>query len=219
VIYLLVAFDLAAAVSVKHHLRSQAAQNPVFTEAMTTLSHSLSVRVTGTTSINGSPVELDVVAGQGRGGGSVAIGPAKCDIVLDGANVYIRAGGLTWGQFGYGAEGSRLENRWLRTSAYAQPFSTFAEFVNVLSLASLIEAPPTLVARPATTIDGISVTPLSAANRIGTTFYVTATSSPVLVAEQQISEFMTLDQYGTARPPAVPTGAVPLNPISQSRQQ
>ena len=219
VIYLLVAFDLAAAVSVKDHLRSQEPHNPMLTAALTTLSRSPSVRVRGSTSINGSPVEVDVVAGQGTGGGSVAIGPAQCDIVLDGANLYIRASELTWGQLGFGAEASRLDNSWIRTSAYEQPFRAFAEFVNVASLASLIEAAPRLVRRPATTIDGIAVATLSAANRSETTVYVTATSSPVLVAERQLSEFMIFDEYRTARPPAVPTGAIPLSSILSSQQQ
>ncbi|HUE58405.1 MAG TPA: hypothetical protein VMO88_02365 [Acidimicrobiales bacterium] len=219
VLYLLVAFDLAAAVSVKHHLRSHEPQNPMFIAAMTTLSRSPSVRVAGTTSINGSLVKLDVVAGEGTGGGSVSIGPAQCDIVLDGPTLYVRASGLTWGQLGYGAEASRLENRWLRTSAYAPPFRAFGEFVNVVSLASLIEEAPRLVGRRATTIDGIAVNPLSAANRSGTTFYVTATGTPVLVAEQQISEFMRLDEYGSARPAGVPTAAIPLSSLLSSQEQ
>lgn len=153
------------------------------------------------------------------GGGSVAIGPAECDIVLEGTTLYIKASGLTWAQLGYGAETSRLDNRWVLTSAYALPFRAFAEFVNVVSLASLIEAAPRLVRRPATTIDGIAVTPLSAANRNGTTFYVTANRSPALLAERHISEFMKLDEYGNARLPAVPTGAIPLSSLLPVAQQ
>lgn len=217
-IYLLVAFDLAAVVSVKQHLRSQEAQSPLFTAALTALSRSPSVRVTGTTSLHGAPVALDVVAGQAAGGGSVAIGPAICDVVLDGETLYVKASALTWEQLGYAADASHLDNRWWRTSASAQPFRTLAQFVNVGSLASVMKATPTLVGRPATTIDGIRVTPLSAANRSGTTFYVTMTGGPIVVAERQTSEFMRLDEYGTARPPPVPAAAIPLNSLLSSQE-
>lgn len=161
-------------------------------------------------SILGARVQLDAVAGPGRGGGSVAVGPAAFDVVLDGGNLYLEGTAATWAEIGYGASAAALAGHWWRTPASAKPFDFFAELVNVGSLASLLESAKGLVARPATKL-GVPVIPLSAEGGRGLTYLVTAKGSPVLLGTYEANEAMTFTDYGDARPPPVPAGARPFD--------
>ena len=108
-------------------------------------------------------MQLDAVAGADRGGGSVAVGPAEFDVVLDGGSLYVKGTAGTWTEVGYGASAAALAGHWWRTPASAKPFDLFANLVNVGALASLLESAPGLAEGPSTKFGGIPVVPLAAA--------------------------------------------------------
>lgn len=207
----LVACDVAAAITVNYRLQEKSSQSLLFKDALAAFARSSSVRIRGSTSIDGSPVQLNVVAGVDAGGGAVTIGPATCGVILRGSYLYIKAPPLTWQELGGAALPSAQSEGWVRTSPAVRPFSTFAQFADISSFASLLRAVPRLVRGPPTSLDGATVIPLRAANRSGVTVYVTDTADPSLVAEAGPTGLLTFDEYGTARGPLVPKIAVPLN--------
>lgn len=230
VIFLLLACGIGAVLLVKSrsHQPSMGAafrenrmfgNSHVFTDAVASFSDSSSVRIRGNATINGTLVTVDAVVGVDNGGGTVSIGPLSYVTVLNGTDLYIKANALTWKQIGYGTQADRLAGRWVRTSAYLQPFSNFDKLMNIGFFASLFKAVPNLVEGPTTTLDGMSVIPLRPAHGTGETFYVTATGNPVLVAEGDKNGLMRFDDYGTADPPAAPTSAVDLGSVLPSQEQ
>ena len=209
-IALLLLLDGAAIVAVDHRVSSAGRPARMLRSALDALADASSVRIVGTTSILGARVQLDAVAGAGRGGGSVSVGPADFDVVLDGRNLYVKATAGTWAEIGYGGSASALAGHWWRTPVSAKPFDFVAALVNVGSLASLLQPASGLSEGPSTKFGGIPVIPLAAAGGRGITYFVTATKSPSLVGANEASESMTFRDYGTAPLPLVPKGAKPL---------
>ena len=209
---MLLLLDGAAIVAVDHRVSSAHRPTRMLRSALDALARASSVRIVGTTSILGAHVQLDAVAGAGRGGGSVAVGPAEFDVVLDGGSLYLKGTADTWAEIGYGASAPALAGHWWRTPASTKPFDFFADLANVGSLASLLESAPGLTEGPRTEFGGIPVIPLEAAGGRGITYFVTATKSPVLVGATEVSESMTFSDYGTATLPPVPAGAKPFAP-------
>ena len=194
-------------------LTTHAVQSELFTVALRAFSRAPSVRIRGSTMLDGSVVELDVVAGAQTGGGTVAVGPAACQVVFDGPTLYVDASALTWQELGEGSDVPALADRWLSTSLETRPFSTFGEFVSTTAFASLLGTTPPLVEGSPMRFHGARVIPLRSTDGGGMTIYVTTSRVPSLVAEEGPAGWINFDEYGSARAPLVPTGAVAISSL------
>ena len=218
-ISVILALDIGAAITITRADNRGADQAPrhsvLFVNAVTAFSASSSVRVAGTTSVGGSPVALDVVAANGRGGGTVSIGPISFQAVLSDDDLYLEGDPPAWRQLGYGPDADRLGGRWVRVPAESRQFNVFTRVLTVGFFSSTMASAPNLREGAPTSINGVTAIPFAPANRGGVTFYVQGT----MVAERDASGLLTFGEYDTAQPPPVPTGAIDLGAVSASQTQ
>ena len=175
-----------------------------------------SARISGNITSNGTQIQLQVVDGHNRGGGTVGVNGATFQTVLDGQEVYLKADAATWTKSANTAVAQLLANRWLKTTTSDQNFSSFAKLLDISQLVTNLKASGTVTKEATTKVDGISVIPLKDNGPSGGTLDVATTGAPYIIAvsgggrDQGILRF---DEYGSARVPAVPTGAINLNSL------
>lgn len=130
---------------------------------------------------SGKPVQLDVTAAHGAGGGTISISGATVQIVLHQPNAYIRADAASWGELvNSPAAGRLLAGKWLQTTTADQNFADLAKIVDLTQLAENATPTGTLTKGQLTTFNGTSVVPLTDSGPDSGTLYVAATGKPVI---------------------------------------
>ena len=179
-----------------------------------------SAHVSGNIVSSGTPEQLDVTAAHGAGGGTISMSGTTLQLVLHQPNAYVRADAASWNKLTNNpAAGQLLAGKWLQTPTSGQ-FADLAKIADLTELAQNITPTGPLTKGRLTTVNGISVIPLTDSGAKGGTLYVAATGKPVIEVLKSNgttnSGSVTFDQYGKATVPAVPAGAVSLAQLEQS---
>ena len=192
----------------------------ILQDALNQFSSVYSVHEQGTETLEGTTVRVDLVAGRRRGGGTVSIGPATFNLVLQGSDLYVKAEAPSWSQIGYAAKAPSLANRWVHTSATIQPFGLLTQHLDITPLVTDSGPLGQVTKQPRTTVNGIAAIPLQW-RATGITPYVRDSAAPGIIgaADSGASGVFTFDQYDTAEPPAVPTAAVDLDSVPPLQQR
>ena len=119
-------------------------------------------------------------------------------------------------KFGGGqAAGQLLGGKWLQTSTDNKDFGSLAQLFDLGNLVRAIQPQGTIRKGAVTTVDGQSAIPLTDSSGNGT-LYVANTGRPYLIEVKggpKQSGTIKFDEYESAKPPAVPTGAVNLDQL------
>jgi len=192
--------------------------NQILSDAEQATAAASSVRVSGNITTNGTHIQLEVVDGQNRGGGTVGVNGLIFQTVLDGQEVYLKANAATWTKVANASVAQLLANRWIKTTTSNQNFSAFAKLLDISQLATNLKASGTITKEATTKVDGISVVPLKDSGPNQGTLDVAATGTPYVVSVSsggQNQGILHFDDYGSATVPAAPSGAIDLNSLEQ----
>ena len=110
----------------------------IFKDAQAATGAASSAQVSGTVTSNGTTVQLDVVAGQGSGGGTVNSGGASFQIILNHQDVYLKADAATWTKLSNPTAAQLLAGRWIKTTTANQDFADLANLMDISKLASAL---------------------------------------------------------------------------------
>ena len=116
---------------------------------------------------------------------------------------------------GHAAAGQLLGGRWLQTTVGNKDFGSLTAIFNRTNLINGIQPHGPLRKGSVTTVNGQSVIGLTDTTRQGT-LYIATTGRPYmikLVGGPGEPGTITFDQYGSAKRPAVPSGAVNLSQL------
>lgn len=172
------------------------------------------VHITGSIDTGGTPVQLDVVADHGRGGGVITENGMVFDAVLDGKTVYLKADAPTWTKAANASVARMLANKWLKTTTNNQSFNEFATLLDISKLVSNLTASGKLVKGSATVVDGVKVVPITDTGSDGGTLFVALTGSPYIIAVRGPTAgagSIHFGGYGSAKVPTRPAGAIDLS--------
>lgn len=175
------------------------------------------VHIAGDVQSSGGPsVHLDVVDGQSRGGGTIAIDGSPLNVVVDGSTFYVKGDAAAWAKLtGSASAGQSLAGKWLKTDTSNSDFSQLASLLTIPELVKALGRGPTPTKGPVTNVDGVAVLTLTTTDG---TSYVATTGSPLLISSHGNggsggTGTLTYDQYNTATPPAPPSGAIDLGSV------
>ncbi|HXQ61813.1 MAG TPA: hypothetical protein VN796_05720 [Acidimicrobiales bacterium] len=188
----------------------------IFSDAKSATESASSVHISGRITSGSDKVGLDFVDSSGRSGGTISDNGATFQIILSGKTVYLKGSEATMSKLsGSAAAGQLLGSKWLQTTTGNKDFGGLAGLFNLPNLIANIQPTGTLHKGPVTTIDGQSVVALTDSTRKGT-LYVADSGRPYmieLVGGPGEAGMITFDQYSSARPPAIPSGAINLDQL------
>ena len=188
----------------------------IFRDAQTATGGATSAHVSGHVDSSGRETTLDVVAGQGRGGGTVGTSGASLQLVLAQSNVYIKADQASWQTLtSNSALASLLANRWLQTTTANSDFADIANLLDLSKLTASLKPTGTLTKGSAATFSGRSAIPLTDTGNAGT-LYVANEGTPYILGLKgsgSNSGTLTFGQYNSASIPSPPSGAVSLSQL------
>jgi hypothetical protein len=190
--------------------------NHIFRDAQTATGGATSARVSGQVTSSGRQTTLDVVAGQGKGGGTVGTSGASLQLVLAQPNVYIKADQASWQTLtSNSALASLLANKWLQTTTANSDFADIANLLDLSKLTASLKPTGTLTKGPTATFSGKSAIPLADSGN-GGTLYVANEGTPYilgLTGSGSNSGTLKFGQYDSASIPSPPSGAVSLSQL------
>lgn len=164
---------------------------------------------------SGKPTTLDVVDGQGKGGGTITESGANIQLVLDQSNVYLKADEASWTKLlSNASQATLLANKWLETTSSDANFGDLTNLLDISKLPGQVQPQGTLSKGKATTFNGQSAIPLLDSQ--GGTLYVANTGTTYILGlkgEGPNSGTITFDQYNSAAIPSAPAGAVSLSQL------
>ncbi|MDQ6840360.1 MAG: hypothetical protein M3137_19005 [Actinomycetota bacterium] len=192
------------------------AARQIVTDAQKATMGAPSVHLSGSNSSTSSPLRLDVVAGPSRGGGTITSGRTVLNLILDRANLFIKADAATIQSITGNAATARADaNRWLRTSSASDNFTGLSQLVDITRLPQSFTFSGSPTKQAPTMFDGMKVVPLFDPAS-GGTLYVAATGKPYIIgikgATSKGGATLTFDHYGTAKVPSAPPNPITLNP-------
>jgi hypothetical protein len=112
-----------------------------------------------------------------------------------------------------------LAGRWLKTTTANQDFADLTNLLDISKLASALTPSGALTKGAPTTFNKVAVVPLHDTGAKGGTLYVAATGKPYMIAVRGGGTepgTVTFSQYGTAKVPSPPAGAINLSQLQQS---
>ena len=187
-----------------------AAKSPeqIVRAASSAITHAKSVHVSGSITIGGVPLRLDLTLVSGKGGrGQMSEGGLSFQIIDIDNTVYIEGSPAFWSHFGGSTAAKLLQGRWLKAPATGQ-FASIAELTNMQQLlGNLLLKHGSLSKGPTTTVRGQRVVPVTG-TAAGGVLYVATTGKPypVEVKKQGSSggeiTFDRYDQPVSLTPPA-----------------
>src|SRR6202042_1384840 len=137
-----------------------------------------SAHVSGQVTSSGRQTTLNVVAGQGEGGGNVGTSGANLELVLAQSNVYIKADQASWQTLTpNSALAELLANKWLQTTIANSDFADIANLLDLSKLTASLKPTGTLTKGSITTFHGQSAIPLTDSGN-GGTLYVASDGTP-----------------------------------------
>lgn len=178
-----------------------------------------SVHIKGKGTSGGDAIQVDIVAGQGHGGGTISENGETFQTVLDGNTVYLEADAATWTKASNASVSRLVAGKWIKTTTDNQDFGALAGLLDISQFVSNFSQSGTLTKGSVTTIDGVSVVPVTDHGSDGGILYVAASGTPYIIALGATGADrgrIDFTQYGTAKFPPDPTGAIDLNALSGS---
>lgn len=197
----------------------EAAKSPaqIVSDAQQATGNATSVHIKGAGITGGTAVRLDIVAGHGRGGGAISESGATFQTVLDGKTVYLQADAASWTKVSNASVAALLAGKWIKTTTDNQDFRDVAGLLDISQFVSNFSQPSGTVTKgPVVTVNGVSVVPVTDHGSDGGILYVANTGTPRIIALGATGSdrgTIYFDQYGTAKFPPVPTGAIDLNAL------
>jgi hypothetical protein len=167
-------------------------------------------------SAGGPSVHLDVVDGQSRGGGTIAIDGSPLDVIVDGGTFFVKGDAGAWTKLtGSTTQSQVLAGKWLKTDTGNPDFAPLAGLLTIPRLVTALGRGPIPTKGSVTKEDGVAVLTLTTTDG---TSYVATTGRPLLISSHGNggsggSGTLTYDQYNTAALPADPSGAVALGSV------
>ncbi|HET6809663.1 MAG TPA: hypothetical protein VFH50_01475 [Acidimicrobiales bacterium] len=188
----------------------------VLTDAKAAMGRASSFHVSGHFTQQGSAIAIDLNLSPQRGGGTVTVSGATLDEVVAGGTIYLKADEKSWQKLTNSAsEAQLLAGHWIKAPTSNPDFTDLASVADEKQLLGGITPEGSLTRRPGTT-DWNGQSTVVLADSTGSTIYVAATGAPYIVYARNTSKSqggqgsVTIDQYGSAPVPAVPTGAISL---------
>jgi hypothetical protein len=191
----------------------------IFSDAQQATQSVSSIHVFGRITSGADKIGVNVVDSTIRSGGTISENGSTFQIVLSGKTIYLKASAATMSKLaGATAAGQLLGDKWLQTSTDNKDFGSLAGLFKLSNLIQNIKPQGAIHKGSVTNIDGQSVIMLTDTSHQGT-LYVADTGPPYmieLVGGKGESGKITFDQYGSAKPPAIPTGAINLDQLGSS---
>lgn len=194
---------------------STAAAKALGSRSRTAMAGLTSFRVSGNIISSGQNTTLDLVLAHTTSGGTFTTSKGSFQLVSDGNQAYLTATQAFWVAQGVpSASAQTLAGKWVTGFPAAQT-ATLTKSLDVTQLlAPLYKG--TVTSLGTSTVDGQKVVGLKASD--GSTAYVAATGPPYLLEvaspDNGAQGKVTFSEFGTATPPAVPTGAIDISTIS-----
>jgi hypothetical protein len=191
----------------------------IYSDAKSATEAASSVHISGRITSGSDKIGLNFVDSSRRSGGTISDNGTTFQIILSGHNVYLRGSKATMSKVsGSAAAGQLLGGKWLQTTTGNKDFGGLAGLFNLPKLINSIQPKGKLQKGPVSNVDGQSVVALIDSTRKGT-LYVATSGRPYmieLVGGPGEPGMITFDQYGSAQPPAIPSGAVNLDQLGGS---
>lgn len=211
-------FSACSSTSSSSDTNGESTKSPsqIFTDAKHATSSASSVHISGDITSGSDNIALDVVDSSGRSGGSITENGATVQVILSGKTIYLMGNAASMAKFaGSAAAGQLLGGKWLQTSKDNKDFGSLAQLFDLGNLVQAIQPKGTVHKGTVTTVNGQSAIPLTDSSGNGT-LYIANTGRPYMVEVKggsKQSGTIKFDQYESAKPPAVPTGAVNLDQL------
>lgn len=191
----------------------------ILRDAQTATDNASTMRVAGSVKDNGTVTTLDIVAGHGRGGGTVGQSGATFDVVVGTSKIFVKADNATWLMLSGGdsVASELLADRWISTSLSNRDFADVTALFDISKFTQLMNPVGQLSVGKVTTRNGVSVIPLN--DSAGGTLYVAAKGPPYMIAVVGgggESGELTFSEHGTAKVPSEPTEALDIDQLQSS---
>jgi hypothetical protein len=191
----------------------------IFSDAKRATESASSVHISGRVTSGTDKVDLDFVDSSGRSGGTISDNGSTFQIILSGQTVYLKGSAATFTKLtGAKAAGQLLGGKWLQTTTSNKDFGSLAGLFNLPNLIQGIQPQGTVHKGQVTFINGQSAIALTDSSHKGT-LYVADSGAPYmlkLVGGAGQPDTITFDQYRSAKPPAIPSGAINLDQLESS---
>jgi hypothetical protein len=175
-----------------------------------------SVHVTGSAASTAAPLKLDVVAGQGRGGGTITSGTNTVDLILANKTVvYLKTSDAAFlaSLVGSAATARGDVNRWLQSASTNRTLTGLGQLLDITRLPQSMYFTGVPTKQHTTTFAGVSVIPVIDPKG-GGTLYVAASGKPYIIgikgAPKSGGATLTFDHYGVAQVPPPPPNPLVL---------
>jgi hypothetical protein len=173
-----------------------------------------SVHVSGSAAATATPLKLDLVAGPGRGGGTITSGSNVLNLILNHQNIYIKADAATIRSLtGNAATANADANRWLQTNSTSSAYTGLGKLLDITKLPQSVAFTGVPTKQHATTFAGVAVIPVFDP-KSGGTLYVATSGKPYIIgikgAPSAGGATLTFDHYGVAKIPAPPPNPLVL---------
>jgi hypothetical protein len=188
----------------------------IFADAEHATASASSVHIVGRITTGSTKEAFDFVDAAPRSGGTITDNGATFTLILAGKTIYLKGDATSLGTLsGNQAAGQLLGGKWLQASSSDKDLSGLSQLFDLPSLVQAIKPKGALRKGSVTTVDGRSAIALTDTSR-SATLYVATTDHPYMLeitGGPKEPGTVTFGQYTTARPPAVPTGAVNLDQL------
>jgi hypothetical protein len=190
----------------------------VLRDAKAVVRKTLSLHVVGRAVEGGEPTSIEVSLSQSGGGGRITAKGATIQMVRARSELYLKADRASWLALTRKAAVANLfADRWIKAPADTPDFAGLAGFLDIAKLADDLKPEGAISKLPVTKLNGRAVIPLVDAT--GSTLYVAAEGPAYIVKVVNTGKSsggagtFTLDHYGSATTPPVPTNAVDLSQL------
>ena len=190
----------------------------IFADAQKATAAAASVHIAGTVTSGSDTVTLDIVATPARSGGSITEDGATIDVVSAESDVYLKGSAAAMAKLsGDAAAGQLIGGRGLQTTSANKDFGGLDQLFNLNDLVHQLKPSGAVRKGPTTTVAGRPAITLIDTGDNGT--LLVATTGPPYMLELRGSSgergSISFDQYGSAHPPAVPSGAINLDQLEK----
>jgi hypothetical protein len=211
------ALGVAACGGPKSNGEASKSARQIISDASKATGSASSVQVSGKGTVSSTAVQVDVVDGPGRGGGTITVSSEGIQVVLDGKQFYLKTTpGVIQGLTGSQATAAQDANKWLQTSSTNASVAQLLPLLDITKLATtsfVFSSLPTK--QPVTTFHGQSAVPV-VDPKGGETVYVAATGKPYILGikgpASNGGSTLVFSDYDHATIPGPPPGAVQLTP-------
>jgi hypothetical protein len=211
-----------AAGAAKAPTKGEAAKpvDQIVADAEAALTHVQTVKMAGTVESGGQRVSMNLVAGQGKGGGTLWINGAQLHVVVANPNIYVQSDAAGWAALaGTSSPVSGLiADRWIRASVTNPDFTDLAGFFDLSTSNGSFHPSGPVVKTGATSFHGKKVIGLHDTGPDDNTLYVAASGTPYplgVVGTGAKSGSFTFSGFNAAKVPPEPTQFVDLSTLGQ----